>query len=67
MTTIEFNALLERREQLQESHSDLCDEVSGRFGAGESSYEARVRDNTWAELDEIEERIAQAIEEEGNQ
>jgi hypothetical protein len=67
MTMTEFEALLSRRDALRESHEAWADEVGGPFGASESGYEATQRDRAWAELEEIEERIAQAIDEEAEE
>ena len=57
MTADQFEALLARRAELREQHQGWCNDVNGRLGAGEGSYEAKRRDAVWAELQEVEATI----------
>ena len=59
MTNEEFNALLERRNTLSARHEELCDVCNED---GDCLYVSR--DRVWAELEEVESLIADAIRDE---
>lgn len=62
MTDPEFDALLQRREDLRDQHTNLCEEINGQYYYRSQSLSfTEKRNRVWRELQSVEAQIAEEL------